>query len=257
MTKNKIITTLIIAALFLSSLAAYLIYQFMSPSRSTIYVFNGSYNSGEQLTSDMLTPIQVDSTIVVAGKKSNVASHFITPDEYASVVQSGDSLRMDVNEGMPLTSSMLSISGGSSVEMNMKSDAIAVTIPVDQFTGITNNLKEGARVNIYSNLDSTTSLIQQNKRILDVFKSSEGEIIGVSIEETIQESMELIYSATNGTIYLGLVAATGYQSSEGADPNYSPYQNNSDDFLGSIETNVPESETEEMETGETTKVFTP
>ena len=106
--------------------------------------------------------------------------------------------------------------------MNMKSDAVAVTVPVNENTGITNDLKEGSHVNIYANLDSTISLIQQNKRVLEVYKDN-GTITGVSIEENIDESMELIYAVTNGSIYLGLVDATGYQATEGADPTYSPY----------------------------------
>ena len=147
---------------------------------------------------------------------------------------------------MPLTTSMLSVSGGSTVEMNMKSDAIAVTVPVNENTGITNDLKEGSHVNIYANLDSKISLIQQNKRILEVFKS-DGIITGVSVEENINESMELIYAVTNGSIYLGLVDATGYQSTEGADPTYSPY-----DTVNIDETEtVPETETESRKETET------
>ena len=220
--KNKIITSLIICAILFSALASYLIYHYMAPSRNTIYVFNDSYSSGVQLSADMLTPIQVDSSIIVAGKKTDVENAFVTPASYQAIVKSGDSLRMDVSAGMPLTTSMLSVSGGSTVEMNMKSDAIAVTVAVNEFTGITNELKEGSRVNIYANLDSSVVLIQQNKRILEVFKEN-GVIKGVSIEENIQESTELIYAVTNGNIYLGLVDANGYQSSEGTDPVYNPY----------------------------------
>lgn len=218
-TKNKIITTLIAFAVVCSALAGYLIYHYMSPQRGTIYMFNNSYSAGTQITSDMLTPLQVDANIIVAGRKDSVSSRFVTPSEYADIVRSGDSLRMDVSEGMPLVTTMLSVSGGSTVEMNMKSDAIAVTIPVDQFTGVTNDLKEGARVNVYAVSNSVTVLIQQNKRVLEVFKNG-GSIIGVSLEEDIQESMELIMAESSGNIYLGLVDATGYQSSEGTDPYY-------------------------------------
>ena len=73
MSKNKLITSLIIGAVLFSSLAAFLIYHYMAPARSTIYMFNDSYSSGEQVTSDMLTPVQVDSQIVVAGKTTGVS----------------------------------------------------------------------------------------------------------------------------------------------------------------------------------------
>ena len=261
LSKNKIISSLIVGAVVFSVLAAFLIYRYMSPSRGTIYVFNDSYTAGEQLTSDMLIPVQVDASIVMAGKRSNVAATFVTPAEYQEVVKSGDSLRMDVSEGMPLTSSMLSISGGSTIEMNMKSDAVAVTIPVDEYTGITNDLKEGARVNVYASTNASVQLIQQNKRVLEVFKES-GSITGVALEEDIQESMELIYATTNGSIYLGLVDATGYQSAEGSDPVYNAFSTSAS---STVETNVPETEAEteaEEETEPATEgtgdaVFTP
>lgn len=275
MSKNKIITTLIACFAVCSILASYLIYHYMSPSRGTVYVFNDDYEAGEQISSSMLIPVQVDSSIIVAGKKSDVSTQFVTPNEYAEVVRSGDSLRMDVSEGMPLTNSMLSVSGGSTVEMNMKSDAIAVTISVDQFTGITNDLKAGVRVNVYSNMNSQTRLIQQNKRVLEVFKEG-SDIIGVSIEENIYESMELIYAATNGSVYLGLVDATGYQASEGEDPTYTPYESNSDtdmdveeylqylEDLGGLATETEKSSTEleenvtetELETETPTEIAT-
>lgn len=174
---------------------------------------------------------------------------------------------MDVTEGMPLTTGMLSVSGGSKVEMSMKSDAIAVTVPVNEYTGITNDLKEGARVNIYANLDSTVALIQQNKRVLEVFKSNDGVITGVAVEENIQESMELIYAVTNGSIYLGLVDSTGYQASEGAAPTYSPYSESYSEIPMETEVQTeaePETETEPetesepaTETEAVPEVFTP
>lgn len=219
MSKNKIITTLIVCAILCSVLAGYLIYRFLTPQRGTIYVFNGAYEVGEQISEDMLTPIQVDATILVNGRRDGVGSQFVTPADYGEVVRSGDSLRMDVNEGMPLTTTMLSVQGGSSVEMNMKSDAVAVTVPVDAFSGITNELKDGSRVNVYSTINDVTVLIQQNKRVLEVFRA-EGEITGVSLEEDIQESMELISAMSTGKVYLGLVDATGYQATEGDDPYY-------------------------------------
>lgn len=254
MSKNKIIKTLAACAIGLSVLLCVLIYQFMAPARDTIYVFNDSYSLGTQVTEDMLSPIQVDATITLAGKKSDVSSAFITPNDYASVIKSGDSLRMDVNKGMPLTTSMLSTTGGSSVEMNMQSDAIAVTIPVDQFSGVTNDLKEGARVNIYASTDSETELIQQNKRILEVYYQ-DGVIVGVSVEENVSESMELIYAATYGKIYLGLVDGTGYQAVEGEGLVYNPY---TQPVLPETEENTENAETESVESeNQKDSVFTP
>ena len=212
--KNKIIATLTVCSILFSGMACFLIYHYLAPSRSTIYLFNDSYAAGMQLTAGMLTPVQVDAAITMGGKRSTIEEAFVTPAQYQGVIASGDSLRMDVTEGMPLTMAMLSVAGGTSVEMNMQSDAIAVTIPLDSYTGITNALKEGARVNIYCSMNNTTYLLQQNKRILEVYKN-DGSICGVSVETNMDESLELIYAATYGNLYLGLVDATGYQAYEG------------------------------------------
>lgn len=240
-TKNRIIFTFIVCTIIFTMLACFMIYRYMSPMRGTIYVFNNAYSAGEQISANMLTPLQVDTTIITAGKSSDIGSQFVTPAEYADIVRSGDSLRIDVGKGMPLTTSMLSVSGGSSVEMNMTSDAIAVTVEVNKYTGITNDLKEGARVNVYANINSSVHLIQQNKRVLEVYKNN-GELTGISLEENIYESMELIYAITNGKIYLGLVDGTGYQSSEGNDPVYTGedlsgvvVEDEWDDFVDSFE----------------------
>lgn len=243
MSKNKIILVLSICAVLFSTLACFLIYRYMAPSRGTIYMFNAPYKAGEQVRAEMLSPVQVDAKMILAGKKTDITEQFVTPSVYQSIVKSGDSLRMDVAEGMPLMTSMLSVAGGSSVEMFLKSDAIAVTIAVDPFSGVTNDLKEGAKVNIYANLDAQTKLIQQNKRVLEVYKD-DGEIIGVAIEEDIQESLELVYAANYGKIYLGLVDGSGYQAVEGADPVYNPYMQDSKihDFDSSLISDMDEIE---------------
>lgn len=247
MLKNKIMAGFIAGAVICSITACVLIYNYVAPARGTIYIFNDSYPAGQQVTSDMLSPMQVDSSVIVAGKKDAISTRFVSPSDYAEVIRSGDSLRMDVSEGMPLTTSMLSVAGGTAVEMNMKSDSIAVTVAVDSNTGVTNDLKEGARVNVYSCMDAQTTLIQQNKRILAVY-SDGGIITGVSIEENIKESMELIHAATYGQIYLGLVDATGYQAEEGSDPMYDPYSLETDDELTDLYKDDGSQETESLET---------
>jgi len=223
MQKNKIISILLTCAVLFSAFAGFLIYHYMAPTRATIYVFNADYSSGTQITKDMLTPLQVDSTIVSGGSSGTASTVFVTPSDYAAVIRAGDSLRIDVGEGMPLTTSMLSVTGGSKIEMNMKSDMIAVTIPVDNITGVTNELKDGAYVNIYATDGDTTVMLQQMKRILEVFRS-DSEITGVALEESKRESMELINAVSTKSIYLGLIDNTGYQVSEGSDDPYYTYE---------------------------------
>lgn len=215
MQKNKIISILLACAVIFSGFAAFLIYHYMSPTRATIFVFNSDYSAGTLITESMLKPLQVDASMVSGGSSTNVDTAFVTPADYGEVVRSGDSLRMDVSEGMPFINAMRSVTGGSKIEMRMQSGSIAVTIPVDNITGVTNDLKDGSYVNIYATDGNSTTMIQQKKLVLEVFRS-EGSITGVSIEENKQESMELINAATQKSIYLGLIG-NGYQVSEGSD----------------------------------------
>ncbi len=226
--KNKIITTFAVIAVVLSALACYMIYKYLTPQRSTIYVFNNDYKAGEQVVADMLSPLQMDSTVILAGNPSSAGTQFITPSSFSDVVRRGDSLRIDVSEGMPLTTAMLSVSGGSSLEMNMASDAVAISLPLTQFSGVTNDLKEGSKVNVYATINNVTSLIQQKKKILAVFKD-EGNIVGVSIEQTADESMQLVNAVTTGSVYLGLVDTNGYE--EKTDNLYYVYTAPGEKFL--------------------------
>lgn len=248
MSKNKIIATLIAVALIFSGVAAYLVYHYMSPARSTIFVFNDDYEIGTQVTADMLTPIQVDSTITDNGESASVDTRFVTPYEYSEIAKSGDSLRMNVSEGMPLTLAMLSVSGGSTVEMNMKSDAVAITIPVNSYSGVTNDLKEGAKVNIYYTNGEVTMLLQQNVRVLETFRE-EGSLSGVAVEEDIEGSMQIVNAMSNGSVYLGLVDATGYQATEDKTPSYSmplikSAQQEYNDMMAQVEMYQSQSEAE-------------
>ena len=78
LTKNKKIVIALAVAFIFAVLAAISVYFFMSPQRDTVYVFNSSYPAGTAISSDMVVPIQADSTIVVAGKKNDTNTRFIT-----------------------------------------------------------------------------------------------------------------------------------------------------------------------------------
>lgn len=148
--------------------------------------------AGTEVTSDMLSAVQCDSKIVTAGKKTDTSSRFVTGANLKAVLNSGDSLRMDVSEGMPLTLSMLSVNGGSTVEMNMDPTKVAVTVPVTNVSGVTNDLKEGSRVNIYAmGVDTPgTTLLFQNMRVINTQKDN-GTLSSATIEVDVDD---FIYS---------------------------------------------------------------
>lgn len=224
MAKNRKYIWILVAAIVVAVIGGVSLYLFLVPQKTTVYVFNDNYKAGEALSEEMLTPIQADSKIVVAGKKADTSSRFITGTDISAVLNAGDSLRMDVSEGMPLTLSILSVTGGSTVEMNMDPSKVAVTIPVTNITGVTNDLKEGSRVNIYTTGGDTmgTTLLFQNMRVLSVNRDSSGIMNSATIEVTVDESLKLIYAANYSAIYLGLVDSTGYEFTEESMPSYAP-----------------------------------
>lgn len=206
--KNKKIVIVLFLALIVSIAGAFLLYTYLQPQKTTVYVFNNNYETGTIITANMLTPVQCDSNILVAGAKSDTSNQFVTGRNLESVLNTGDTLRMDVSGGMPLTTAMLSVNGGTSIEMSMDPTKIAVAIPVNNATGVSNGLREGSRVNVYSVTENNASLILQNMRVLSI--KSGDEIQNVTIEVTAQESLRLIYYVANSTIYLGLVDNGGY-----------------------------------------------
>lgn len=223
--KNRKIVIILVMAILVAVVAAVALYLYLTPQKTTVYVFKDNFEAGELLTEEMLTPIQADSSIVVAGNKTDTASRFVTGGDIQTVLNTGDSLRMDVAEGMPLTLSMLSVNGGSSVEMNMDPSKIAVTVPVTAITGVTNDLKEGSRVNIYAtgvNENGGTTLLFQNMRVLTVQKDANGGLSSATIEVDANQSLKLIYAANYSSIYFGLVDSSGYEFTEDEEPSYLP-----------------------------------
>lgn len=217
--KNKKIITVILVAVLCGVIATYGLYKIFTPQRTTIYVFNANYSAGTLVTESMLTPIEIDQTLVVNSNQLSAGDYFVTASNYRSVLTSAGVLRSDVYSGNALMSSMLTTTGGNSIEMTMKSNAVAVTIGANYVSAVTSELSAGSRVNVYVTYDSGTTLLLQNIRVLSV--GHDGGINSVTLEVDISQSLQLINAYTNGSIHLGLVDATGYQYSEYNMPTYS------------------------------------
>lgn len=216
MNKNKKIVAVLALAIVMAILAGAAVVSFLSPHRTTIYVFKAAYQIGTQITSDMLVPVQVDSSMLVAGRNANVNERFVTANEIRALLQSGDSLKVSVGEGTPLMKSLLSISGGNSIMMSMAPTAVAVSVNVDNVTGVTKELYPGASVNVFvTSYSGGTFLLFENMRVLDVNRRSSGELSSVTLEVSNTEAVKLINSMRNGAIQLGLINPTGYVFEEG------------------------------------------
>ena len=96
-----------------------------------------------------------------------------------------------------------------------------------QVSGVTNDLKEGSRVNIYAmGVDTPgTTLLFQNMRVINTQKDN-GTLSSATIEVDVDQSLKLVYAANYSTIYLGLVDSTGYEATDNAEPSYVPDSNN-------------------------------
>ncbi len=211
MNKNKKIITILAIAVLMAVLAGMAVVSFLSPHRTTIYVFKKAYQIGTQITADMLVPVQVDSGMLVAARNANVNERFITSDDIRSLLQSGDSLKISVGEGTPLMRSLLSISGGNSIMMSMAPSSVAVTIEANNVTGVTQELYAGASVNVYvTSYSGGTFLLFENMRVLDIHRRSSGELSSVTLEVTNDQAVKLINSQRNGAIQFGLINPNGY-----------------------------------------------
>lgn len=183
--KNRRIVLIVVLAAFVSILGGVSLYSYLTPQKTTVYVFKDNYESGTTVTKSMLTAVRCDSKIVVAGKNTDTSSKFVTGENLDAVLKTGDSLRMDVSTGMPLTLALLSVNGGSDVEKNMDPKSIAVTVPISDITGVSNDLKNGSRVNIYETAEGgKTVLAFQGMRILSTAKDSSGTLTSATIGKT-------------------------------------------------------------------------
>lgn len=215
-------TIIIVAMVFVVFAVAfgYFLHLFLAPRKISVYVFNDNYRAGTVITGDMLVPVTVDAKVAVAGGSAETTAYFVTAQNYEELINNKEnSLRVDVAKGVPLMQSMLSVDGGSYIEMTMNSTMVAVTVPVTSISGVTNDLAPGSRVNIYASRvndqtkDAETKLIFENMRVLSVQKDDDGLIQGATIECLPGgEDKRLIEAAEAYAIYFGLVNGSGYQS---------------------------------------------
>lgn len=193
---------------------------FLAPQRDIIYVFRGDYTAGTQVTRELLMPVEVDATITEMGEATDISKRYVTQDEYTEVLQNAGTLRYDVSEGTALMKNMLSSYGGSKVELAMKPSSIAITVPSDYLSAVTNELNTGAYVNVYASYDNAqTVLILQNVRVLTAPKV-DGILSGVTLEVDHEQSMKLVHAMNYGKITFGLVNGQGYQYTTEDQPTY-------------------------------------
>ena len=215
MSKGKKIIIAVVIALICAALAVYAIMLYLSPMKETIYVYNNNYEAGKTISADMFTPILVDEKIVINGREASINEQYVAgSEEFYNVINTGDSLLVNTYKGQALTLSDLSVASGTAIEKNMATNAIAVTINLNNTTGVTNGLRIGSRVNVYSSYEGITSLLLENMRIIKVNKS-EGDLISITLECSQEEAVKIIYAQEYTAVHLGLINENEYVSAEG------------------------------------------
>ena len=217
--KSRKILIVLLLALAMMIAAAFSAYQVLAPNRATIFVFNENYPAGTQVTREMLTGIQVDSSLLVGGSSVPVGDRYVTGNNINTVLQTASILRMDVYSGTAIMSSMLTTTGGNQIEQRMRQDSVAITIPANNVTGVTSELSFGSRINVYASYNAETVLLLQNMRVLRTTRGS-GGLASITIEVTVEESLKLVHAQTYGSVHMGIVDAHGYQYTAEEHPTY-------------------------------------
>ena len=228
MNKNRRIIIVLLLAIIVAAVGGFATYKYLTPQKTNIYVFKQNYDAGTKLTEDMLIVVQADTNIYVAGAKKSASSVYATTENIDTILKSGDSLRTDVTQGMPLALSLLTANGGSQIEMDMDPSKIAISVPISDVSGVTKDLKEGSRVNVYVtgpigvNGEYITMLLFENMRILSISRNDKGSLTTATLETTVEESLKLVHYATTYNIYFGMVDGTGYEYANEKNPYFNP-----------------------------------
>jgi hypothetical protein len=195
MTKSKKVFFLLVLALICAIISGVAIYSYCNASKGFVYVFNSDYKAGTKITSDMFKSIKVDNIIIDNGKKSSLDTYYITGDDFKKVVSSNEYLLNDVSTNQPLTFTDLAYTSGTSIERSLSGDNMAVTIPISGSAAVTDDLRVGSIVNIYSTSSSKTELLFENMKV--IARNDGDSLSSVTFETDFDDTLALINAANN------------------------------------------------------------
>jgi Flp pilus assembly protein CpaB len=218
--KTKKISLIII--IVLAILVGIGVYSALNSKRVEIYLFKDDYKAGTLITEDMFVTQQVDKSIVedAIANRGATGVIFVTKNNIAEAI--GHYLRYDVYKGTPFLSNNVDVMGGSPAEVHLGKNMVAVTIPVDNMTGVTHLLGTDSRINIYAGFEQDfekhTVQLLENVRVLDVlidyYQSEIPVLAGVTVEVTQEEAVSLTHVLMFGSVRLGAVKVGQYEPAE-------------------------------------------
>lgn len=213
-----------IAIILLAAIVGYGAWTYLSGAKTTIYYFNDNYPAGAKIYEDMVTPLQVDSSMVNNMAVQGNGSNFVTDSNKSEVI--GDTLKVDVAKGSPFMTIQTDKFSASPAEVRLKENNVAITITANNITGVTPWMVVGTRVNVYTffatgegeSKGTVEYQALQNVNVIDVQyseKSNEGTgtpaLAGVTLELTPEQAMQVNYAEKVGAIRLGIVKNGHYK----------------------------------------------
>lgn len=219
----------LLVAIALAVAAGFLAYQYLDAEKTAIYLFADNYPAGKKITSDMLILTEVDKSMIETSYSvmDGDGGIYIHPGNIGQI--EGAFLKSNVVKGTPFMSTQTAEFGGPSAEARLSPNKVAVTIPADALSATIMDIDEGSRVNLYISYTFQRDEVQeqvtlaplQNVKVLQAARTDEdrgGELRGVTVEVSPEESAMIAYGINYGTIWMGLVKPGEYKES-----NIPPY----------------------------------
>lgn len=230
---NRLTAFFIIIGLIAILVAGYFTYTYLDAMKTTVYVFNGDYAAGTVIDKDMLSTMQVDTKIVANAKEGDVSMQYVTKSGLETVLQSGDALLVDVKKGTTLMPWLLTANGGGAVQNNLTGNMVAITIPVNNYSGVTNDLRIGSKLNIYSTSSYDTSrtyLLLENMQVIGTQTTNDATLNAITFACTPEQALKLLHANTFEQIYCGLINESTYElsgdSTSGDNKTQNQYESN-------------------------------
>ena len=216
---KKIILGLIV---LFGGLIAFLSYTYLSTAKTNIYLFKNNYEAGSKITKDMFLTLEVDANMVTDlayATRGTIDAKYVTSDDLAAIIDKGDYLGVDVYKGTPFMTTQTATIGGSTVERRLSDYKTAITIPVNNISGVSPEINAGARINIYASYSTESfqveELLFQNVKILDVQATGNEEdgyvLSAFTIEVDPQDAMKLLHAINNWKIDITLLKSGAYE----------------------------------------------
>ena len=200
-------------------LIAFLTYGYLKDEKTNIYLFNADYEAGRTITPDMLEIMEVDNKLVHKVIESNSPAQYVLPSDLQKIIDNKETLGCDVSKYTPFMSTQTASVGGSLVERRLAKNKVAITIPVNNISGVSPEITAGAMINVYTNYSSESfqveELLMEEIKILDVQATGDAEsgysLSGITIQVSPEQTLKLLHAINFQKIDVVLLKTGHYE----------------------------------------------